>query len=159
MRYTLLLCALSLCASEARKVTEAEVQAVHRSAILIDTHNDVPMRTVTGFDIGSSGKGGDTDIARMKAGGLGAQFFAVYIAGKYATEKLSAHHTLEVIDSVRHDIIERYPNDFELALTAADIIAIHKKGKIAALMGSKAATRLKTACGCCASITTSGSAT
>ena len=134
MRFTLLLCAASLCA-ETHKVTDAEVQAVHRSALLIDTHNDVPMRTVTGFDIGSSGKGGDTDIARMKAGGLGAQFFAVYIAGKYATEKQAAHHTLEVIDAVRHDIVARYPGDFELALTADDIVAIHKRGKMAALMG------------------------
>jgi membrane dipeptidase len=134
MRTILLLCAASLCA-ETHKVTDAEVQAVHRSAILIDTHNDVPMRTLTGFDLGSSGKGGDTDIPRMKAGGMGAEFFAVYISGKYVTENRSAHHTLEVIDTVRHDIIEGHPNDLELALTTDDIVAIHKRGKMAALMG------------------------
>ncbi|HUS08295.1 MAG TPA: dipeptidase [Bryobacteraceae bacterium] len=134
MRFALFLCTACLWA-EGRKVSDAEVQAVHRSALLIDSHNDVPMKTVTGFDIGSSGKGGDTDLPRMKAGGLAAQFFAVYVSGKYVRDRQSAHHALEVIDTVRHDIIERYPRDFELALTADDIVAIRKRGKIAALMG------------------------
>ncbi len=40
-----------------------------------------------------------------------------------------------MIDTVRHDIVERYPNDFVLAATADDIERIHKQGKIAALMG------------------------
>jgi membrane dipeptidase len=47
----------------------------------------------------------------------------------------SAHRTLEMIDTVRRDIVERYPNDFVLATTADDIERIHQQGKIAALMG------------------------
>src|SRR5258708_39655836 len=47
----------------------------------------------------------------------------------------SAHRTLDMIDTIRHDIVERYPNDFVLALTAADIEHAHRRGKIAALIG------------------------
>jgi membrane dipeptidase len=66
---------------------------------------------------------------------VGAQFFAVYVAGGYVNGNRSARRALEMIDTVRHDIIGRYPNDFVLATTADDIERIHKQGKIAALMG------------------------
>ena len=54
----------------------------------------------------------------LREGGIGAQFFAVYVAADYVKDHHSARRTLEMIDTVRHDIIERYPNDFALALTA-----------------------------------------
>lgn len=113
---------------------------VHRSALLIDTHNDVPSRTVEGFDIGSRASvgqiaAGHTDIARLKEGGVGAQFFAVYVAASYVNGNRSANRTLQMIDTVRHDIIDKYPNDFQFATTAKDIEDAHRKGKIAALMG------------------------
>jgi membrane dipeptidase len=47
----------------------------------------------------------------------------------------SANRALQMIDTVQHDIIDRYPKEFMQALTAADIERAHKKGKIAALMG------------------------
>ena len=118
-----------------RTVTDAEVARVHRSTLLIDTHNDLPSRTVEGFDIGSRTGTGHTDIVRLKEGGVGAQFFAVYVAASYVTGNRSANRTLQMIDTVRHDIIERYPNDFMLATTAKDIDEAHRRGKIAALMG------------------------
>jgi membrane dipeptidase len=71
----------------------------------------------------------------LKEGGVGAQFFAVYVSSKYVNGNHSARRTLEMIDTVRHDIIGRYPNDFVFATTADDIERIHKQGKIAALMG------------------------
>ncbi len=111
------------------------LMAQPRGPLLIDSHNDVTSRTVTGFDIGSKSGEGDTDIARLRAGGVGAQFFAVYVAAGYEPKHLSAHRALEMIDTVRYDIIGRYPQDFELALTASDIEAVHRKGKIAALLG------------------------
>src|SRR5262245_65008879 len=62
---------------------------LHREAIVIDTHNDVtsPM-TDEGYDLGARDTSGkiQTDIPRMKAGGLDAEFFAIYVAGKYAKE-------------------------------------------------------------------------
>ncbi len=126
---------LSVCSAEGRKVTDAEVQRVHRGTLLIDTHNDVTSRTVDGFDIGSRGSDSDTDIARLRAGGVGAQFFAVYVDSKYVKTNQSAHRALDMIDTVKHDIIGGHPDTFVLALTAADIEAAHRHGKIAALLG------------------------
>ena len=124
-----------LLSGQNRPITDAEVARVHRSTLLIDTHNDLPSRTVEGFDIGSRTGTGHTDIVRLKEGGVGAQFFAVYVAASYVTGNRSANRTLQMIDTVRHDIIERYPNDFMLATTAKDIDEAHRRGKIAALMG------------------------
>ncbi len=136
MKWFLVFSAAAL--AQTRTVTDAEVMKVHKSALLIDTHNDITSRTVDGFDIGprnTSDKPTHTDLVRMKEGNIGAQFFAVYVAGGYVNGNHSANRALQMIDTVRHDIIERYPNDFVFATTAADIEAAHKRGKIAALMG------------------------
>lgn len=93
-----------------------------------------PKRAVTGFDIGKAATDGHTDVVRYRAGGFGSQFFAVYVASSYVEGNRSAHRAMEMIDTVRHDIIGKNPKDFELALTADDIVRIHKKGKIASLM-------------------------
>jgi membrane dipeptidase len=118
-----------------RTVGDAEVMRVHRSAILIDTHNDVTSATVAGLDIGKPNSDHMTDLPRMKKGGMGAQFFAVYVAASYVEQNHAANRTLQMIDTVRHDIIEKYPNDFLFATTAADIRRAHKQHKIAALLG------------------------
>ena len=96
------------------QVSEAEVARVQKSAILIDTHNDVTSATVAGLDIGKARTDGHTDIPRMRAGGMGAQFFAVYVGPEYARDKTAAHRALEMIDTVRHDIIERYPDTLDV---------------------------------------------
>src|ERR1041385_5457767 len=118
-----------------RTVTDAEVRRVHRSAILIDTHNDVTSATVAGLDLGKPNTDHMTDLARMKKGGMGAEIFAVYVAASYVEGNHAANRTLQMIDTVRHDIIERYPADFAFATTAAEIRRAHKQGKIAALLG------------------------
>jgi len=118
-----------------RTVTDAEVMRVHQSAILIDTHNDVTSATVAGLDLGKPNTDHMTDIPRMKKGGMGAQFFAVYVSATYVEGNHSANRTLQMIDTVRHDIIEKYPNEFVFATTAADIRRAHEQHKIAALMG------------------------
>jgi membrane dipeptidase len=115
--------------------TDDEVMKVHRSALLIDTHNDVTSRTVDGFDFGPRAKDGHTDIARMKEGGQGGIFFAVFVSADTVEGNHSAHRTLQMIDTVRHDIIERYPNDLAFAGSVAEVLAARKQGKIAALMG------------------------
>jgi membrane dipeptidase len=120
---------------QGRTISDAEVERVHRSALLIDSHNDVPMRTLNGFDIGPRASTGQTDLARLREGGVGAVFFSVYVAAGYANGNHSANRALQMIDTVRHDIIGRYPDDFVPALTAGDIEAAHRQGKIAALMG------------------------
>lgn len=118
-----------------RKVTEEEVRRVHRGAIVIDTHSDTTSRTVSGFDIGKRSASGHMDIPRMREGGRGAQFFAVYVNASYARSGRAAHRALEMADTVIRDIVGRYPETFELARTAADIERIRSRGKIAALMG------------------------
>lgn len=135
----LALAASALCAQPAgrhrRTVTDAEVMRVHKSALLIDTHNDVTSATVTGMDIGKPNTDHQTDLPRMKKGGMGAQFFAAYVAASYVEGNHAAHRAMEMIDTVRHDVVERYPGDFLFAGTAADIRRARKQHKIAALIG------------------------
>jgi membrane dipeptidase len=118
-----------------RTVTDAEVRRVHQSALLIDTHNDVTSATVAGMDIGKSNPDHMTDIPRMKAGGMGAQIFAVYVAASYVEGNHAANRALQMIDTVRHDIIAMHPNDFLFAGSVADIRRAHNEHKIAALLG------------------------
>ncbi len=122
-------------AAQTHRVSDAEVERVHRSALLIDTHNDITGETVAGLDIGNLSAKTHTDVPRLEKGGVGAQFFAVYVSAKYVKDHQSAHRALEMIDTVRHDIAGRYPAVFELATTADDIERAHRNGKIAALMG------------------------
>lgn len=134
----LCLCAffLSCCLlAQQRKYSDAEVEKIHRSLLLIDTHNDVTSRTVAGFDIGKPSTSTHTDIPRLKQGNVGATFFAVYVSASYVVGNRAANRTLEMIDTVKHDIVARYPNDFEFVTTAEGIEAARKKNKMAALMG------------------------
>ena len=72
-----------------------------------------------------------TDIARLRAGGVGGQFWSVYVP---ADDPAPVTTTLEQIDIV-HRMMRKYPETFELALTADDVERIFKKGKIASLIG------------------------
>ncbi len=120
--------------NRSRPVTDAEVDRITHDAILIDTHNDVTSKTVDGYNIATPNTKGQTDLARMK-GFLGAEFFAVFVDAEYTNGNHSANRTLQMIDTVRTDIIAAHPNDFVFATTADDIVRAHNNGKIAALMG------------------------
>lgn len=130
----LLLATLVCALPPSDKKLDAEVEKISKSALLIDTHNDIPSFTVEGVDIRSAPKN-HTDIPRLRQGGVGAVFFSVYVAATYVEGNHSANRALQMIDTVQHDIIDRYPNDFMQAFTAADIERAHRKGKMAALMG------------------------
>src|ERR1044071_478295 len=109
---------------------------IHRRAIVIDTHNDVttPM-TNDDFDLsGNPPAPYRTSIARMKKGGLTAEFFSLYIKPWYVTNGGAARRTLDMIDSV-YRAVERHPQDLMLATTAADIRRAKAQNKIACLMG------------------------
>jgi len=136
LRYPLLLALLAAGAlPQGSKPTDAQVQEIHRSVILIDTHNDVPLRVARGFDISKRANTGHTDVPRLREGGVGAVFFSAYVAPGYVGKNQAAHRALEMIDCVRHDIVNRYPNDFVLALTAGEVETAHRQGRIAALIG------------------------
>jgi membrane dipeptidase len=135
----LLAAAVAGTAQQRRPVTDAMVGEVQRSAILIDTHNDLPSHTIDGFDIGTRAPEGPhmghTDIPRLREGGVGAVFFAAYVAANYAKDRTAAHRALDMIDTIRHDIVAQHPGDFVFATSAAEIEAAHRQGKIAALIG------------------------
>jgi membrane dipeptidase len=110
---------------------------LHREAIVIDTHNDITSAiTNRGFDMGARDASGETqtDIPRMKEGGLDADFFAIYVAASYARNGGSVRRALDMIDGV-YEQARRHPESLEMAFTSDDIRRIHKTGKIAALMG------------------------
>lgn len=134
MHFLLLLAALTAFA-QTRPVTDEEVMRVHRSALLIDGHNDVTSKTVRGFDIAQPTAEGHTDVPRMKAGGMGAQFFAAYVSVSYIDDRQSAHRALEMIDTIKHDIVGKNPAAFMLARSAAEIELARRDGRIAALIG------------------------
>ena len=117
-----------------KPVTDAEVARITRDAILIDTHDDVPSKTIDGYDIATPNKDGQTDLARMK-GFLGAEFFAVYVDAEYTQGNHSANRALQMIDTVRTDIVAAHHSDFGFVTTADGIVKAHKEHKIAALMG------------------------
>jgi membrane dipeptidase len=135
MRPLLVLAATASLVAQTHTISDAEVMRVHRSALLIDTHNDVPSRTVDGFDIGPRASDGHTDIGRLKEGGVGAQFFAAFVDSEYVKGNRSADRALAMIDTIRHDIIGKYPNDFMFATSVKDIEEAHRQGKIAGLIG------------------------
>ncbi len=109
---------------------------IHRRAIVIDTHNDVttPM-TNDDFDLsGTPPAPYRTNIARMKQGGLTAEFFSLYVKPWYVENGGSARRTLDMIDSV-YRAVERNPQSLMIATSVADIRRAKRQGKIAALMG------------------------
>lgn len=110
---------------------------IHRASIVVDTHNDITSPiTDEGFDLGARDTSGkiQTDIPRMKEGGLGAEFFSIYVAAKYAKEGGAARRALDMIDGV-YEQVRRHPESLQMAYTVADIRRARRTGKIAALMG------------------------
>ncbi len=111
---------------------------------LIDGHNDIPWQYrqrvdnhLDQMDLSQDLTGLKpalhTDIPRLRAGGMGGQFWSVYVPATMRGAE-GIRMTLEQIDMTRR-IVARYPETFELAFTADDIERIHKDGKIASLMG------------------------
>jgi membrane dipeptidase len=106
--------------------------------MLFDGHNDLPWRLRTEgdfalkrFDLSRKLDSGQTDIPRLREGGVKAQFWSVYIPSEHPDP---ARTVTEQIDLV-HRMVERYPDAFEMAYTAADVERIAGAGKIASLIG------------------------
>jgi len=110
--------------------------AIHRKAIVVDTHNDVttPM-TNDDYDLsGTPPAPYRTSIERLKQGGVTGLFFSLYIRPWYVAHGGSTRRTLDMIDSV-YRAIERHPADLMLATSSADVRRAKKQKKVAALMG------------------------
>ncbi|MCR9197965.1 MAG: dipeptidase [Planctomycetaceae bacterium] len=118
-----------------------EASRIHAAGMLFDGHNDLPwqMREVgsSSFDATDIAKPQPqlhTDIARLKTGGVKAQYWSVYVPASTDAEGTALLQTLQQIDLVKA-MVKRYPETFELASTAADIRRIVKAGRIASMMG------------------------
>jgi len=109
-------------------------EAVHSSALVIDTHADTPQRFVDEhFDLADPLGGGNLNLESARKGNLGAEFFSIWVEpvrykGQYA------HRTLELIDAVKQQAA-KHPGQIEFVTTPAGIEAAHREHKLAALMG------------------------
>lgn len=110
---------------------------------VVDGHNDLPwgLRVLAGYDLDRCDIAADqtgrlhTDLARLRAGGVGAQFWSVYVPSDLQGDR-AVSATLEQIDCVRA-LAVRYPDDLRLAFTAEDVAAAWADGRIASLMGAE----------------------
>ncbi len=130
-----------------RATNSPELRAVRellRTVPLIDGHNDLPWQLRSKFrnDLGAIDLRSETqtrkaalatNLPRLRAGCLGAQFWAAYVpSATPGPEAVQA--AIEQIDLV-HRLAARYPDTLQMARSAADIVRIHRRGRIASLIG------------------------
>jgi membrane dipeptidase len=146
MRSFLLVAALLAAGPANAQSIEPKVQAridrILKATPLIDGHNDLAEQlrgnyqsSVEGLASGGKARAEPlmTDMARLHQGRVGGQFWSVWIDGTI-TGDTAIRETLEQIDIVSR-LIRAYPDDLEQAFTAADIVRIHKAGRVASLIG------------------------
>ncbi|MEU6442219.1 dipeptidase [Streptomyces sp. NPDC047046] len=120
-----------------------EARALLANAPVVDGHNDLPwaLREQVRYDLGRLDIAEDqrgslhTDLARLSAGGVGGQFWSVYVPAELAGDEAVAA-TLEQIDCV-DQLIARYPERLAEARTADDMEAARASGRIASLKGAE----------------------
>ena len=126
-------------------------RAVLKAQPIIDGHNDWAEQLRGqfgekwwGVDLMADGRTFksplQTDIPRLHQGQVGGQFWSVWVPATI-TGPAAVKATLEQIDIIR-GIVARYPDDFALAATAADIRRIQKTGKVASLMGVEGGSQI-----------------
>lgn len=114
---------------------------LHATSLLVDGHNDLPWRlreendlSLTKHDLNVNQPKFHTDIPRLRKGGVGAQFWSVYVPASLMETGTAVQATREQIQLV-HTMVRKFPAAFELALDAKDLVRIHQNGKIASLIG------------------------
>ena len=143
----ILILAQAVCSpsATAQQGDRAEVSAkalqIHHSGMLFDGHNDLPWQvrkigggTFDNLDIAQPQPKLHTDLPKLKTSGLKAQFWSVYVSADTIDTQDSLLRTLEQIHIVE-EMLRRYPESFELAETADDVVRIAASGKIASMMG------------------------
>ena len=119
----------------------AEALRLHREALLVDGHNDLPWQfrakkdlSFRTLDISKPQKSLHTDIPRLRQGNVGAQFWSAYVPAATRRDGSAVRQTLEQIDVI-HRMVRSYPDTFAMAYSVDDMIRIHQHGKIASLIG------------------------
>jgi membrane dipeptidase len=121
---------------------QARIDRILKATPLIDGHNDTAeqLREHYGLSVEGLASGTDkrehplmTDMARLRQGRVGAQFWSVYIPSE-VTGDTAIRETIEQIDIVKR-MVKAYPNDLALALTADDVVRVHRQGRVASLIG------------------------
>jgi len=138
---SVLLLSVSLAAQTAApkaRASQTGPAAVHRSAIVVDTHADTPQAMLdAGFDLatGVPVSEGHLDFGKAKKGNLGAEFFSIWVEPE-ANKGHYARRALQLIDSV-YQQAEKHPDQMVMAFSAADIVKARTgpKKRLAALMG------------------------
>ena len=122
-------------------VVSTRARQLHDESLVVDGHNDLPwrMRNFRGLsfdrtDIAMPQPEMHTDIVRLREGGVGAQFWSVYVPFDTAERGVALRTTLEQIDFV-HAMVEHYPHVFALCKTHADVVAARESGRLASLIG------------------------
>ena len=121
----------------------AHARELLASRPIIDGHNDLPweirVNAISRMDVDKyplrTRAPGQTDFARLKTGGVGGQFWSVYIPGEDSAKQYGyAKMQLEQIDIARR-MIAKYPDELQLALGVDDVTAARKAGKVASFLG------------------------
>ena len=113
---------------------------IHRASYVWDGHNDLPwaLRERNDLRIEKTDLNNEpklhTDIPRLRAGNVGAQFWSVFVPSKTRHTGTAFQTTIEQIDCV-YALVKKYPDVFEIALNSNDVERIRSSGKIASLMG------------------------
>lgn len=124
---------------------QQHVARLLRAVPLIDGHNDTPWQLreraeshLDRIDLQDTRQlepGMQTDLERLKLGGLGAQFWSVYVPiAQAGGEDGDVRTVIEQIDITKR-MVAHYATRMELALSADDIVRIHGAGKLASLIG------------------------
>src|SRR5437016_5911991 len=102
-------------------VLTEEALALHREALVIDGHNDLPWQlrekadlSFLKLDIRKPQPSIHTDLPRLRKGGLGAQFWAAYVEAERRKDGTAVRRTLEQIDAIQR-MVKLYPEAFESA--------------------------------------------
>lgn len=118
-----------------------EARRIHAEALVVDGHNDLPWQFRQAkdmdfrvIDLRKPQKQLHTDLARLRVGNVGCQFWSAYVPSSTDKKRTAIKQTMEQIDII-HRLIDRYPDAFEMAATSEDILRIRKAGKIASLIG------------------------
>src|SRR5260370_4732494 len=126
-----------LAASPAPKVAKPDAREIHGSSLVVDTHADTTQRFLDeqlDFAKNTPIAEGHMDLAKIRQGNLGAEFFSIWVDPSRHTR--FAHRALHLIDSL-YEQARKHPDQMAMAFSSPDILAARQgeNKKLAALMG------------------------